>query len=112
MDTESSIESILKDFAKVKESCDKIYKGINNRAECGELIQAYNEIIYYLNIIKEKSKNLDEVSIQDEQSVNQKRENLANDILFLAQHIRGCMESYKKFGEMIGKQENQENVKL
>ena len=26
----------------------KIYKGINNRAECGELIQAYNEIIYYL----------------------------------------------------------------
>ena len=45
MDTESSIESILKDFAKVKESCDKIYKGINNRAECGELIQAYNEII-------------------------------------------------------------------
>ena len=43
---------------------------------------------------------------------NQKRENLANDILFLAQHIRGCMESYKKFGEMIGKQENQENVEL
>ena len=100
------IDQILIYFSKIKESCDKIYKGIanaTNRQECEKLVEAYNEIIKNLNIIRERSKVLDNISIQDEQYIIQEREKLANNVLILAQHIRGCMDSYSKYGDMIKK---------
>ena len=103
------IEKIVKLFNETKDLCSKLYKKLENsktKSECDELIHLYKEIINNLKIIKEQSRELDNVDIDEdylgtEDEVNQLRENNCKSIQCLAQHLRGCIQSFKKYSEMM-----------
>ena len=105
------IQIILNQFNETKDICSKLYKKLENartKPECDELIKFYKEIVNNLKIIKEESKVLDNVEIPEdflgtENEINQIRENNCKSIECLAQSIRGCIDSFKKYNEMIGK---------
>ena len=103
------IEKIIKIFNETKDLCSKLYKKLENsktKSECDELIHLYKEIINNLKNIKEQSRALDNVDIEEdylgtEDEVNQLRENNCKSIQCLAQHLRGCIQSFKKYTEMM-----------
>ena len=103
------IEQIVKLFNETKDLCSKLYKKLENsktRPQCDELIILYKQIINNLKDIKEKSRALDNVEIEEdyigtEEEINQLRENNYKNLLCLAQQIRGCLQSYNKFKEMM-----------
>ena len=103
------IENLMKEFGETRDLCSKLYKKLENsktKSECDELIHLYKEIINNLKIIKEQSRELDNVDIDEdylgtEDEVNQLRENNCKSIQCLAQHLRGCIQSFKKYTEMM-----------
>ena len=105
------IQNILNLFNETKDTCSKLYKKLENartKPECDELIKFYKDIVNNLKIIKEDSKALDNVEIPEdfvgtEEEINQARENNCKNLECLAQSIRGCIDSFKKYNEMIQK---------
>ena len=111
MDTKTInlIENLIKEFCETRDLCSKLYKKLENsktKSECDELIILYKQIINNLKDIKEKSRALDNVEIPEdnigtEDEINQFRQNDYKSLLCLAQQVRGCLDSYKKYSEMM-----------
>ena len=109
INTNILIQNLVKEFSDTKELCSKLYKKLENsktKPQCDELIILYKQIINNLKDIKEKSRALDNVEIEEdyigtEEEINQLRENNYKNLLCLAQQIRGCLQSYNKFKEMM-----------
>ena len=103
------IENLMKEFGETRDLCSKLYKKLENsktKSECDELIILYKQIINNLKDIKEKSRALDNVEIHEdnigtEDEINQFRQNDYKSLLCLAQQVRGCLDSYKKYSEMM-----------
>ena len=103
------IENLMKEFGETRDLCSKLYKKLENsktKSECDELIILYKQIINDLKDIKEKSRALDNVEIPEdnigtEDEINQFRQNDYKSLLCLAQQVRGCLDSYKKYSEMM-----------
>ena len=103
------IENLMKEFGETRDLCSKLYKKLENsktKSECDELIILYKQIINNLKDIKEKSRALDNVEIPEdnigtEDEINQFRQNDYKSLLCLAQQVRGCLDSYKKYSEMM-----------
>ena len=103
------IENLMKEFGETRDLCSKLYKKLENsktKSECDELIILYKQIINNLKDIKEKSRALDNVDISEdnigtEDEINQFRQNDYKSLLCLAQQVRGCLDSYKKYCEMM-----------
>ena len=104
------LEKILKEFNEAKEICSKLYKKLENsktKSECDELVSLYKQIVNNLKNIKEESRALDDVDIPEdylgtEDDVIKIRENNCKNIECLTQQLRGCLNSYKKYFEMVG----------
>ena len=103
------IENLMKEFGETRDLCSKLYKKLENsktKSECDELIILYKQIINNLKDIKEKSRALDNCEIPEdnigtEDEINQFRQNDYKSLLCLAQQVRGCLDSYKKYSEMM-----------
>ena len=103
------IQNLVEEFSDTKELCSKLYKKLENsktKPQCDELIILYKQIINNLKDIKEKSRALDNVEIPEdnigtEDEINQFRQNDYKSLLCLAQQVRGCLDSYKKYSEMM-----------
>ena len=103
------IENLMKEFGETRDLCSKLYKKLENsktKPQCDELIILYKQIINNLKDIKEKSRALDNVEIPEdnigtEDEINQFRQNDYKSLLCLAQQVRGCLDSYKKYSEMM-----------
>ena len=110
------IEYIIKIFVEVKDACSKLYRKLENantKDECDELIKLYKEIVYKLKIIKEQSRVLDNVEVNEDflgtdDEINEIRENNSKSIECLAQQIRGCMQSFQKLIDILKNQKVQD----
>ena len=115
----TQIENIIKLFGETKELCSKLYKNLENaknKSDCDELIKLYKDIISNLKKIKMMSVALDNIQIPEEyigtdSEINQLRENKAKNIEFLAQRLRGCLDSFKKYNETF-KNRNEEVLEI
>ena len=104
------IQNLVEEFSDTKELCSKLYKKLENsktKSECDELVSLYKQIVNNLKNIKEESRALDDVDIPEdylgtEDDVIKIRENNCKNIECLTQQLRGCLNSYKKYFEMVG----------
>ena len=109
------VENILKRFNEAKDACSKLYRKLenaNSKTECDELIKLYKEIVNNLKFIKEQSRSLDDMDFNEdflgnENDINDIRENNCKDIQCLSQHLRGCLQSFKKFQEIMKNKKEQ-----
>ena len=111
-------EEIIKLFNETRDLCSKLYKKLesaNTKSECDDLVKFYKEIIINLKNIKEQSVNLDNVDIVEayvdtEEEINQLRENNGKSIQCLAQQLRGCLDSFKKYNEKMKNSKKESNL--
>ena len=117
INTNILIQNLVEEFSNTKELCSKLYKKLENsktKSESDELSHLYKEIINNLKNIKEQSRALDNVDIEEdylgtEDDVNQLRENNCKSIQCLAQQLRGCIQSFKKYTDMM--KNNKDEIK-
>ena len=109
------LENILKKFNETKDACSKLYRKLESaksKTECDELISLYKEMVNNLKFIKEQSRFLDDVDygedlLGNENDINDIRENNCKTIQCLSQHLRGCLQSFKKFQEIMKNKKEQ-----
>ena len=109
MTTEKVIENIENDFNEAKNKCSELYKKIdeskvNNNID--QYIDYYRSIIKCLNDIKEESLALDNVPLplicfKSDEEIYEERKKNCDIILAMAQHIRGCKQSFEKYNQQI-----------
>ncbi len=112
------IEQIIKNieyhFSETKKNCNQLYKEIDNaktKEKCDDLIVLYKKMIESLKIIKEESRNFDNIEVPvdlliTEDSLNDLRTINYNNIQSMAQHIRGCIQSCKDYNNKIKESNN------
>ena len=107
---EKIIDNIEEEFNKAKNECSYLYKKIDesktNNNNIGQFIEHYKNIINYLNSIKQESLALDNVPIpllcfENDEKINEERKNNCNIMQAMAQHIRGCKQSFEKYNENL-----------
>ena len=106
-----AFKSILSKFDQAKNNLNELYRKIPANAEenyndLDKLINNYKTIIENLKQIKNESYELDnypvpEICFQSDDIVNEERINNFNGLLSLAQHIRGCHQSFSEYNSKI-----------
>ena len=103
------LTNIIKNLEEVKSKASSLYKKIqnaNSEEDRDILIGYYKDIIKVLNEIKEKSHSLDKVEVDPicfdtDDNFNKELFHKYNNIMSLAQHIRGCKQSFDEYNKKI-----------
>lgn len=102
------IKKIDTDLSQVKTDCSHLYKSVekSNEEDNTNLISTYNSLIAFLKNIKEESRKLDSIEVprqifESEDTLRELRERNCKIIQSLAQHIRGCIASLKKYHNIL-----------
>ena len=107
------LNEVYKKIEKLKKEASEFYKKLSNSKDSKELIESYKNLIEMLGEIKKESKDLDNLEVpqkcfeSDDIVQNTLIENCST-IMSLAQHIRGCKESFEKYNQKI-ESNNKEN---